>query len=427
MCDVSGLSRVIGDPADIAREIQSVAAREGVPVRLAIAVPMSTAWILAHARPGATVVPAGHEAVHLASLPLAWLGTLAGWDAPGGGPRGRAWSPAEYQTQFATCARWGVRTVGDLAALPRADLHARLGPLGVHLHQAACGEDAQTFAPLPEAPVFLDRLVLDWPIEGLEPLAFVLARQCDRLSAALDRADRGAVAIRTTLELTRPPGAARGEPSTHVRELTLPAPLRDARVLRTLILLDLESHPPSGSIEAVTVQCEVVPGAVLQGMLFTRPVPNTADLTTLLARLGALMGGSRVGSPQPVDTHDARDLALAPFDVRRAEREGAAPPVAGALPAPCPPTPVVRRFRVPVAAQVVADRGAPRRIVPAARGLGGGEVVGCAGPWRTAGQWWGGPRAWDRDEWDVELTTGDVYRVARDRGTDRWTIDGILD
>ncbi len=54
----------------------------------------------------------------------------------------------------------------------------------------------------------------------------------------------------------------------------------------------------------------------------------------------------------------------------------------------------------------------------------------CAGPWRTSGAWWeqddqAGP--WSRDEWDVALTDGAVYRIFRDRVTDGWFIDGVVD
>jgi hypothetical protein len=34
---------------------------------------------------------------------------------------------------------------------------------------------------------------------------------------------------------------------------------------------------------------------------------------------------------------------------------------------------------------------------------------------------------WDRDEWDVALGDGAVYRVFRDRSTDAWYIDAIVD
>jgi hypothetical protein len=70
----------------------------------------------------------------------------------------------------------------------------------------------------------------------------------------------------------------------------------------------------------------------------------------------------------------------------------------------------------------------PVRVTPSARGLSGGRVVMSAGPWRSSGGWWSLNRVgWDRDEWDVELATGDVYRIARDRSTGQWEIEGILD
>ena len=69
------------------------------------------------------------------------------------------------------------------------------------------------------------------------------------------------------------------------------------------------------------------------------------------------------------------------------------------------------------------------------RGFAGGAVVACAGPWRTSGDWWwaetvgetAGRAGWNRDEWDVALSDGAVYRVFRDRDTDRWFIDAIVD
>jgi hypothetical protein len=39
----------------------------------------------------------------------------------------------------------------------------------------------------------------------------------------------------------------------------------------------------------------------------------------------------------------------------------------------------------------------------------------------------GGSGPWSRDEWDVALADGAVYRIFRDRTTDGWFIDGVLD
>jgi hypothetical protein len=34
---------------------------------------------------------------------------------------------------------------------------------------------------------------------------------------------------------------------------------------------------------------------------------------------------------------------------------------------------------------------------------------------------------WDRDEWDVTLNDGATYRVFRERDSDHWFLEGILD
>jgi hypothetical protein len=81
-----------------------------------------------------------------------------------------------------------------------------------------------------------------------------------------------------------------------------------------------------------------------------------------------------------------------------------------------------------VVARVALEHGAPVRVDPAARGLAGGRVFACAGPWRSSGRWWALDRTdWDRDEWDVELADGGVYRLTKDRATSRWVIEGIVD
>ena len=114
-----------------------------------------------------------------------------------------------------------------------------LGAAGAGRARAAAAGarlDPRPLVPDPGVPRFIESLELEWPIDALEPLSFVLARLLDPLSAALERADRGAAALRLDLRLV--------DRTTHARVLQLPAPMRDARVLRTLLLLDLESHPP---------------------------------------------------------------------------------------------------------------------------------------------------------------------------------------
>jgi hypothetical protein len=439
--DTSGLARVVGPPDVVAREIVHLASAQGLTIRLATAGTRTAAWLLAHARAGITLVPNGKEASALAGLAVGWLGALVGLDplAPG---LSSAKAAEAYRERFAIFERWGLRTLGDIAALRRADLDARMGPPGVRLHQAASGEDAVPLVPAAAVLPFVDRLALEWPIEGLEPLSFVLARQCDQLSARLARADRGAVAITTRLRLVTK--------DTHARTLHLPAPLTDPRVWRTLILLDLESHPPAAAIDVVEIELDVTPGPILQGSLLAQTLPSNEDVTTLVARLGALVGETRVGTPRLVDTYDARVIATGPFHVRPELRRGhgtsdignrtsdigyrasdiehQAPMADGRWPMADAPRLALRRFRIPMAVRVTVVRGVPVRIASAGHGFEGGAVVASAGPWRTSGAWWMLDRsAWDRDEWDVALASGGIYRLARQRATGIWEIEGLFD
>jgi len=90
--------------------------------------------------------------------------------------------------------------------------------------------------------------------------------------------------------------------------------------------------------------------------------------------------------------------------------------------------------------------GRPVRVTTDRRGFAGGSVRQAVGPWKTSGEWWlpaiggageagGTGRAgagwgrggWDRDEWDVALSDGGAYRVFRDRTSDAWFIEAVID
>jgi protein ImuB len=350
--------------------------------------------------------------------------------------------------------RWGVRTLGELAALPTVDLTARLGRGAAAWQAVARGDDTRPLVPALPEERFDATLELEWPIEGLEPLSFVLTRLLEPLSTRLERRDRGVAVLHVVLRLGPPAG--RGD--TYARRLELPTPMRDVRTLRTLALLDLESHPPPAPIECVTVAIDPTPGRVLQHTLFTRPHPTPEQLSTLLARLGALMGQDRIGAASTVDSYRPGAFAMKPFST---QHSGGVHPGSDQSPVSSLQTSVsaLRRCRQPVPARVVAEHDRPVRVTTDRRGYTGGSVVHAAGPWRTSGAWWAGGAGragraggagregteehrdlpvrplqpippvlpWNRDEWDVALSDGGVYRIFCDRETDGWFIDGIFD
>jgi protein ImuB len=381
----------------------------------------TAARLLVHHRAGITVVAPGTEAAALAAAPVGLLSVLAGSDGPA----------ASGDLLVSTLRRWGVRTLGEFAALPPGEVAARLGQDGVVWQRLACGDDPRPLVPASLEERFEEAVDLEWPIEGLEPLSFVLGRLMEPLAAHLERRGRGAAVLRVRLHLV--------DRTVYERALELPAPMRDARTLRTLALLDLESHPPAAAIDRVVVAVDPTPGRIVQFSLLARPLPSPEQLSTLLARLAALMGDGRCGSPAAVDAWRPGAHAMRPFAPR--DRDGAAggavPHVGSGAPgsgtcatAGSPlPTPgsgvALRRFRLPVPARVRVEQGRPARVTTDRRGLGGGRVERCAGPWRTSGDWW--RDGWDRDEWDVGLQDGATYRIFRERDADRWFVEGVVD
>ena len=156
--------------------------------------------------------------------------------------------------------------------------------------------------------------------------------------------------------------------------------MRDVRTLRTLALLDLESHPPAAAIDRVRIVIDPTPGRVLQHTLFARPYPAPEQISTLLARLNALMGHDRVGAPATVDSYRPGAFAMKPFatdhaDQRRDRRdrshlvlESASSTAASGLPVV---SSALRRCRQPVPARVVVGNGRPVRVTSDRRAFAG--------------------------------------------------------
>jgi protein ImuB len=455
--DVSGLERLLGPARTIGEELRREAAARGIRAHAAVAGTRMAALVLALARPGLTVVPRGEEATALATI---HIGILEKIDDDNDDDRTQSSQRKLDKKTSAVSAfkRWGLKTLGELAALPSADLVSRMGRPALAWQAIARGEDIRPLVPTLAGERFESSIELEWPIDDLEPLSFVLTRLLEPLSTRLERRDRGAAVLHVLLRLvTR---------EVYARRLELPSPMRDVRTLRTLALLDLESHPPAAAIDRVTIVIDPTPGRVLQHTLFTRAHPTPEQVSTLLARLGALMGQDRFGAPATVDTYRPGAFVMRPFAtdhdnqrrIRGTRRESlledsAVSAVKRDQPSAIshqPLTSALRRCRQAVPARVAVADGRPVRVTTDRRGFAGGTVTRCAGPWRTSGDWWksevrtqkseglqtsdfrlqtsrAGDGAWHRDEWDVSLSDGAIYRMFQDRENDGWFIDAIVD
>jgi protein ImuB len=381
LLDLRGLARAWPDPVSLGEALLD--AGRAFDPQVALAGSRVAACLLARSLPGLTVVPTGAERGRLAPLPLEALEL-----------------PPEL---LALLHRWGLRTLGELAALPADGLVARLGAEGPRLRRQARGEDEVPLVAVPRREEFACALELEWPVDGLEPLAFLLARVLEPLCEALRARGRRAVEVALILRLT--------DGGTHARTVKPAAPSADPRTWRTLLLLDLEARPPRDAIAAFSLRAEPTPARTVQFSLLDPAQPSPERLAETLARLQEWTEAGRGGSPVLIDTHRPGAFAMGSF-APGAWKGPSAPPAARLC---------LRAFRPPRAARVSLEDGAPCFV--SAAGIRG-AVTDRAGPWRASGDWW--DAAWSREEWDVAVGGG-LFRIYRDRLRGGWFVDGELD
>jgi protein ImuB len=420
--DVTGIERHFPAPSltesetAAGRALAAAAEGAGMPAWAGIAGSKLAARVAAEEGGAPTVVPAGEEAPFLAPLPLERL--------------------APEVRVAVTLERWGVRSIGDLARLSEAEVASRLGSAGRELHATARGLDLRPLTPRRPAPVFREGMELEWPLVALEPFLFAARAALERLCRRLEA--QGLACSRLELGLSL-------EPDGHdERSVRLPAPTTDAKVLLTLVRLDLEARPPGAAVAgfAFTAHPHEPRSAQLSLLGPTALAPDR--LATTVARLFALLGPDRVGSPRAPDGHRPERFELVPYEppppppVRREPRRGL-----GLL--------TVRVLRPPAALEVLtageadggevaeatrggdpADEPLPRRLLQVRSTAGDsrlridGRVRVAAGPWRMEEGWWSDEPV-ERDYWDVELIGGGLYRVYRDRRSGEWWADGVYD
>src|SRR5258708_4613785 len=115
--DISGLDRLLGPSRVVGEELRRACADRGLRAHVAIASTWTAAAILAHARAGLTVVPRGDEAGALAPIALGVLEVVRAELA-------RPVGDADGRSELRPYTRWGIRTLGELAALPSTELAA---------------------------------------------------------------------------------------------------------------------------------------------------------------------------------------------------------------------------------------------------------------------------------------------------------------
>jgi protein ImuB len=391
--DASGIESLFHSESGFAAALSARASRLGLPGNIAVATSRGIAHVAARQLRGGEqtcILPRGAEAPFLAPLPI------------------DVFDPEDALAD--TLTRFCIHTIRDLLALPRRALGTRLGPDVLRLIELARGREIDTPLPVPSTRLLLEAIDLDFPIDRLEPLGFVLQGLLSRLLARLDSRRLACEDLTLTLHLEGGGNDA--------RRIRAAAPTQDLRVLVRLLAHALESHPPTAAIESVTLETAGCPVGGDQLDLFRPAGPAPAVLGRTLAELEALCGSGRIGSPQVADDHRPDSFRMAPF--QPGAHRDAPPPSARTRPG----TLAIRALRPPVTAQVRVARGLPAFVTSA---IANGRVVQLAGPWRTTGSWWSREERFAYDSFDIQTSDGTVARLRLDHMRKLWQIDGVYD
>jgi protein ImuB len=384
--DIAGTERLFGSPATLAGRMREALATTGFRASIAVSANFHTALLMAGASTGISVIPEGHEAVALANLPLDVL------------------SLPEKEAE--TLAIWGIRSLGELAVLPEVELIARLGQHGKRWRDMAWGALPHLFGPVEPKFTLHEFCEFESPVEQVDSVLFVAARMIDSLAARAAGHALSLARLTITLRLE-------GRQS---HELTLrPAlPSTDRKFLLKLLQIELAAHPPGSAVLALTIAAEAGHAGTVQLGLFLPQLPEPSRLDVTLARLKALVGEDRVGSPVLEDTHRRDAFRM----------EGFAVGTQDSAVTDRTPRIALRRLRPPHPVKVFCSDQKP---VAFHDGRQSYSIAVAYGPWRTSGCWWAAGD-WNRDEWDVLIAQEQcVHLLVNDHRQDRWYLEAVYD
>ena len=387
LIDRTGTETLFGTAEHYARKLKSELEAAGFPCSVATCSNAEASLLLARSHTGVICVQTQELAKRLAPLPVA---SLRCDDAT-----------------LTVFGKWGVRTLGDLAALPETSLISRIGQQARRLQRLARGTEDHLLVPEEADFVLSETAILDTPLVLLESLLFVVSPMLERIMRlAVERA----CALRSLtlgLQLEKVAPYER-----HIR----PAIATQSRdLLLKLLNLDLQTHPPQAAILGVTLTAEAAHPQTAQRGLFQTQFPEPDRLDILLARLRSIAGDHNVGSPELCNSHRDDEVTIASF--RPSVRSVGSPKAK-------PSCLALRRFRPAQPVRVSLKNGTPSLLFWQGGRLDLAEVKG---PWQSSGYWWDG-RTWEADEWDA-VVTQPLYslRLRYEHVPKTWIVAGVYD
>ena len=338
----------------------------------------------------------------------------------------------KVQEIFAILHKWGIHTLGQLAALDKEQLGARLGPEAIRMWERANGRSNRLLKLVRPPESFHESFEFEREIETAEPLLFMLRRFLEQLAVRLAAIYLVAkeLTLRITFANSRQDEPAVARKQSYERVFKIPQPTNDVDLLFRMLQTHLENFRSEHPIVAVALSAEPIKPAGEQFGLFETTLRNPHQLSETLARLTALLGSDRIGTPVLEETHRPDAFRMQPFSWQlnsAADNGGRSSATLGSarearrsspLHILCP---ALRRFRPLMSASLLRDENTPAHVRSAAIS---GKIIAQRGPYFLSGNWWD-EKSWARAEWDLQLQNGELVRAHERDGV--WKIDGVYD
>ena len=323
----------------------------------------------------------------------------------------------KVQEIFAILHKWGIHTLGQLAVLDKEQVGARLGPEAIRMWERANGQSNRVLKLARPPELFEENFEFENEIETSEPLLFMLRRFLEQLAVRL-----GAIYLvpkELTLRITF------ADKNFYKHVFKIPQPTNDVDLLFRMLQTHLENFRSEHPIVAVALSAEPIKPAGEQFGLFETILRNPHQLSETLARLIALLGADRIGTPVLEETHRPDGFRMEQFlcaaeSAVPSRQSGKSSSDSDAL-RTAHTTPVLRRFRPAASASVLLDEDNPAHLRSAKIR---GKIINERGPYFLSGNWWD-EKSWTRAEWDLQLQGGELVRAYESEGT--WKVDGVYD
>jgi protein ImuB len=299
--------------------------------------------------------------------------------------------------------RWGIKKVGEFLNLGKDQCVARLGEEALALFDRVSPAAVRPLKLVSPPEEYSEQMEFDHEIETIEPLLFVLRRFVEQLSQRL------ALAYQVTGELLLRLQLASG--GCHDHHFKIPSPTGHVDSLFRTLQTHLENVRTDSPIISLRLNARPSLPDAHQFGLFEATLRNPNQFAETLARLSALCGAERVGTPELVSTHKPDSFRMrapdfnSPGNFQKIKTHG----------------PQLRRFRPPISATVEFREQKPALIRSQ---IWRGPINDARGPFVSSGEWWDANR-WSREEWDIQTSEGALYRIYRSQ--DGAFVEGIYD